>query len=482
MYNRDEEWQSTKTPSDVFGDYVKVEQDRSDQEIVLAYIQFFQYTVDQVKSLLGAQFDIDNILFVMTVPAAADILSLNITREAAEAAGLKHIVLMSEPMAALVEILDDDAESAQTLQPNTSTNVLVIDVGGGTSDVGANNIKKGESIEQWKATEIGQSLDRFGAGDEVDDNFERYMVERTSGAWETHQVKHPQVHLGVEFDLPLSSHTVMKDADAWEEFMMDQGGVDPENLIFIPTHHMEKLFDGVTDPILREVQRFSDNLEKNGNAIDLVFLVGGFATASSWCERVKAIFPPTDAYPQRVLKPRRTPVDTCVGKHNKPKAFLHFRNFMFSHISLAKNPRARPEDLGPIHAIMTRLQPNNPLPPFKTINGQPYRLSFTPLTPAVTTVESGRDYVAKRRIEPTNKGDRGVQVWVLATSESVTKEMALWSLDLTLCGNPVLYGIDFAPPPANNGNVATGQAGARCARSRWNKYFGNRYVLGNVTV
>jgi hypothetical protein len=71
---------------------------------------------------------------VLTVPASFDDMARNLTMEAARKAGLKHVTLLEEPQAAFYcWLASHSATEISALRPGARC--LVIDVGGGTSDL-----------------------------------------------------------------------------------------------------------------------------------------------------------------------------------------------------------------------------------------------------------------------------------------------------------------------------------------------------------
>ncbi len=70
---------------------------------------------------------------VLTVPASFDAGALELTREAATAAGFEHLTLLEEPQAALYAWLDRKRGSWRS-ELKAGDVVLVVDVGGGTTD------------------------------------------------------------------------------------------------------------------------------------------------------------------------------------------------------------------------------------------------------------------------------------------------------------------------------------------------------------
>jgi molecular chaperone DnaK (HSP70) len=93
----------------------------------------------------------------ITVPASFDPAARELTAEAARLAGLGHAVLLEEPQAALYSWLGN-AQSGWRDQVQTGDVILVIDVGGGTSDFSL--IAVGEQDGQLE-------LERIAVGDHI---------------------------------------------------------------------------------------------------------------------------------------------------------------------------------------------------------------------------------------------------------------------------------------------------------------------------
>jgi len=73
---------------------------------------------------------------ILTVPASFDAVARELTVEAARAAGLEHLTLLEEPQAAFYAWIDSTADGVPwRKQVKVGENVLVVDVGGGTTDL-----------------------------------------------------------------------------------------------------------------------------------------------------------------------------------------------------------------------------------------------------------------------------------------------------------------------------------------------------------
>ena len=71
---------------------------------------------------------------ILTVPASFDAAARDLTLQAANQAGLKNVTLLEEPQAALYAWLEAMGESFRK-QVKTGDIILVVDVGGGTTDL-----------------------------------------------------------------------------------------------------------------------------------------------------------------------------------------------------------------------------------------------------------------------------------------------------------------------------------------------------------
>lgn len=93
---------------------------------------------------------------VLTVPASFDEVARTLTLTAARRAGIEHIRLLEEPQAAVYDWIDRSPDLAQALHEVRL--LLVLDVGGGTTDL---------SLIQIHHTEDGPQLTRIAVGDHL---------------------------------------------------------------------------------------------------------------------------------------------------------------------------------------------------------------------------------------------------------------------------------------------------------------------------
>ena len=112
---------------------------------------------------------------ILTVPASFDEVARQLTVEAARAAGLEHVTLIEEPLAAFYAWLSRHEDAwRESLAEGES--VLVVDVGGGTSDF------------SLVAVEAGFVLRRMAVGDHLllgGDNMDMALARMAEQAWGT---------------------------------------------------------------------------------------------------------------------------------------------------------------------------------------------------------------------------------------------------------------------------------------------------------
>ena len=102
---------------------------------------------------------------VVTVPASFDASARDLTLEAAKQAGLTRVTLLEEPQAALYAWLEAMGEDwRKQLHPGDV--LLVVDVGGGTSDFSLIGVSEGEGELQLERKAVGDHI--LLGGDNMD--------------------------------------------------------------------------------------------------------------------------------------------------------------------------------------------------------------------------------------------------------------------------------------------------------------------------
>ncbi len=108
-------------------------------------------------------------LLILTVPASFDEVARELTVEAAERAGLPHVILLEEPLAAFYAWLDTHELWRDQLADNQL--ILVCDVGGGTTDFSIIGVHEDEDGFQFNRLAVGDHL--MLGGDNMDNALAR---------------------------------------------------------------------------------------------------------------------------------------------------------------------------------------------------------------------------------------------------------------------------------------------------------------------
>jgi molecular chaperone DnaK (HSP70) len=106
---------------------------------------------------------------VLTVPASFDEISRRLTLEAAQKAGLTHLTLIEEPLAAFYAFIARSGGTTATTGLQAGQRALIIDVGGGTTDFTLVEVKAPTSPEAplgFERTAVGDHL--LLGGDNMD--------------------------------------------------------------------------------------------------------------------------------------------------------------------------------------------------------------------------------------------------------------------------------------------------------------------------
>lgn len=138
----------------------------------------------QLKDSFGNPCFFEEQNIVITIPASFDETARELTIEAARLAGCKQINLLEEPLAAFYSWLDLNSDSWQN-QIGKGERVLVIDIGGGTSDFSIIELNENGALER---TAAGNHL--LLGGDNIDIAIakkieEKWSTELPHGDWLT---------------------------------------------------------------------------------------------------------------------------------------------------------------------------------------------------------------------------------------------------------------------------------------------------------
>ena len=143
---------------------------------------------------------------LLTVPASFDEEARELTRRAAELAGLKNVTLLEEPQAAFYAWLESQGDNWRK-RIKVGDLVLVCDIGGGTTDFSLISVSEDSGELALKRVAVGEHI--LLGGDNMDLALARLLQQRleTNGhhidTWQLHSLWH-QCRLGKErlFDEP----------------------------------------------------------------------------------------------------------------------------------------------------------------------------------------------------------------------------------------------------------------------------------------
>jgi molecular chaperone DnaK (HSP70) len=130
---------------------------------VEASFRYLDHLAEAWRSLQGSGLGEEDV--ILTVPASFDAAARELTIEAAEAAGFERVTLLEEPQAALYAWLAAAGDSfRQQLRPGDV--VLVVDIGGGTSDFSAIAVSEREGSLDLQRVAVGDHI--LLGGDNMD--------------------------------------------------------------------------------------------------------------------------------------------------------------------------------------------------------------------------------------------------------------------------------------------------------------------------
>ena len=132
---------------------------------VEASFRYLDHLVEAVRATLPELGELGEHEVVLTVPASFDAAARDLTVEAALAAGLDNVTLLEEPQAALYAWIESAGDGfRQQLSPGDL--VLVIDVGGGTTDFSAIAALERDGALELRRVAVGDHI--LLGGDNMD--------------------------------------------------------------------------------------------------------------------------------------------------------------------------------------------------------------------------------------------------------------------------------------------------------------------------
>ncbi len=142
------------------------------------YLQHLREAWNAQQAATDAGHAFEDQLLILTVPASFDEVARELTVAAAREAGLPHVVLLEEPLAAFYAWLSDHA-AAWKKQINEGHLILVCDVGGGTTDFSVVGLRRGEDGLGFDRLAVGDHL--MLGGDNMDYALGRHLEAQLAG-------------------------------------------------------------------------------------------------------------------------------------------------------------------------------------------------------------------------------------------------------------------------------------------------------------
>lgn len=145
----------------------------------LSPVEASRRVLEHVRDALSVQLgDVSHMIQVLTVPASFDQAARTLTLQAAHEAGFS-VALLEEPQAAFYDFMqrEGDAGLWRLLQNRSRANVLVCDVGGGTTDLTLIAVQQHGSELRVERAAVGRHLLLGG------DNIDLALAHRVESEW-----------------------------------------------------------------------------------------------------------------------------------------------------------------------------------------------------------------------------------------------------------------------------------------------------------
>ena len=211
----------------------------------------------------------DTTAAVITIPAAFSILQCEATKRAGNLAGIEHVVLLQEPIAAAV---------AYGFGNTTNENWLVYDLGGGTFDVALISSKDGV------LSVIGHDGDNFLGGKNIDWAIvDQLFTPAINGAFAFENFQRDnQVHQGKFARLKFLAEQAKMELSQYEITIIEIDGVgvdDNGTPIFLSIELSRQQLEKVLSPLIdRTIDLCRNTLSTSGlanSSLTKIVLVGG---------------------------------------------------------------------------------------------------------------------------------------------------------------------------------------------------------------
>ncbi len=138
-----------------------------------SYLRHIRLAWNSVKGEDDEQY-LESQAIILTVPASFDEVARDLTVEAANMAGLSHVTLLEEPLAAFYSwLIGHEKDWQEFIRPGEL--VLVCDVGGGTTDFTLITLRESEGSPRFERIAVGDHL--ILGGDNIDLSLARHIEQ-----------------------------------------------------------------------------------------------------------------------------------------------------------------------------------------------------------------------------------------------------------------------------------------------------------------
>lgn len=289
---------------------------KSAKDVVRDYLAgLYKYLIERLQRHDETTFNITPVQFWITVPAMWSDAAKTATIEAAQAAGfgsrtMDTIHIITEPEAAALSVLMPRVGfGAVTGFEEKSQNLLICDCGGGTVDIVTYQVGMKEGRLEFQELLVG--VGAMCGSTFIDRNFDTWMAKKFGNAYTklSPQERGPSSHFMRQFETAKKNFTGpnhTKRLDVWPINMSSQVKVphyDKRNFtVKLQAADMLEMFDPPINEIIKLVESQVEAASKKGEAINQVFLVGGFGDSpylnlrmKEWCLKndIKLSCPPS---------------------------------------------------------------------------------------------------------------------------------------------------------------------------------------------
>lgn len=222
-----------------------------------------------IQDILRKYPKFDTTAAVITIPAAFSVLQCEATKRAGNLAGLKHVVLLQEPIAAAI---------SYGFATTANENWLVYDLGGGTFDVAVISSKDGV------LSVIGHNGDNFLGGKNLDwEIVDKILAPKIAEAFKLDNfLRNNKVHQSKYARLKFLAERAKMELSQYETTTIEVdriGDDDAGTPIYLSIDLSRREFEELMDPLMnRTIDLCKQTLKESGltsSAVSKIILVGG---------------------------------------------------------------------------------------------------------------------------------------------------------------------------------------------------------------